>query len=119
MRLGMLGSLLAGLGVAAGAFGAHGLRDRLDPSMMGAFETAVRYQLIHALAILLAAERARGAGRLAGAAGVAFVVGILLFSGSLYGLALGGPRALGAATPFGGGALILGWLMLAGSYRAS
>ena len=118
MRLGAVGSLLAALGVVAGAFGAHALRGRLEPASLAAFETAVRYQLVHAIAVLLAVERARAVGRMAGIAGVVFVVGIVLFSGSLYGLALGGPRALGALTPLGGVAFILGWLVLAASHRA-
>jgi len=117
MRLGAMGSVLGALAVAAGAFGAHALRGRLDPSAMATFETAVRYHLIHAVAVLLAAERARAAPKPAGAAGALFVLGILLFSGSLYALAMGSPRWLGAVTPFGGLAFMLGWLLLAASYR--
>ena len=109
MRLGMAGALLGALAVAAGAFGAHALRGRLDPAMLAAFETAARYQLIHAPAVLLAAQRAREVGGSLGRlAGTLFVVGVLLFSGSLYAMALGAPRAIGLATPFGGASLIAG-----------
>lgn len=114
----MLGAILAGLGVAAGAFGAHALRDRLEPASLTTFETAARYQLFHALAIILAGERAaRSPSRAAEIAGNIFVAGILLFSGSLYALALGGPRALGVITPLGGLAFMSGWVVLALSYR--
>jgi len=117
MRLGMMGALLAGLAVAAGAFGAHGLRGRLDASALSAFETAARYQLFHALAIVLAAERAaRAPGRAAEIAGNLFIAGILLFSGSLYARALGGPEWLALMTPFGGLAFMSGWVALAVSY---
>ena len=118
MRLAMTGALLAGLGVAAGAFGAHGLRDRLDAGSMSTFETAVRYQLVHGLALLIASQRSAQAPA-ARYAAVAFVAGILLFSGSLYALALGAPRALGMITPFGGLAFIGGWIALAVSYRGA
>ncbi len=99
-------ALLGGLGVAAGAFGAHGLRSRLEPRDLEIFETAVRYQLIHALAVGLAAVV--GAPR----AAWLFTVGTIVFSGSLYVLVLTGPRWMGAITPIGGLALIGGWLAL-------
>jgi uncharacterized membrane protein YgdD (TMEM256/DUF423 family) len=104
-------ALLGAAGVALGAFGAHGLRARLEPRALEIWETAVRYQLVHAVALLALAlsplaESARAAGWL-------FVAGIALFSGSLYGLALGGPRLLGPITPLGGLALIAGWLWIA------
>jgi uncharacterized membrane protein YgdD (TMEM256/DUF423 family) len=109
----VLGAIMAGIGVAAGAFGAHGLRERLAPEMLGVFEVGVRYHLIHALALLAVAwatTRWPGTGPIA--AGWLFLGGILLFSGSLYGLSLSGVRGLGAITPFGGVAFIVGWLVL-------
>lgn len=115
MNLGVVAGLLGALAVVLGAFGAHALRDRLGEADRAIFETGARYQLLHALAAVLAAERAARA-RGATAAGWAFVSGTLLFSGSLYGLALGGPRLLGAITPLGGLGFILGWLLLAWSF---
>lgn len=110
----ILGSLFALLGVAAGAFGAHALRGVLSADLAAIFETAVRYQLVHALALLAAAwASARWPGPAASAAGVLFIAGIVLFSGSLYLLTLTGVRALGAITPLGGVALIAGWACLA------
>ena len=112
--LGVAGAVFAFLGVAAGAFGAHGLRTRLDPAMLQVYETAVRYQIIHALALLivwLAADRLRG--RATSVLGWLFVVGIVLFSGSLYAMALTGVRAWGMVTPFGGLCFLIGWLCLA------
>lgn len=98
------------LGVLLGAFGAHGLRDRVtDPHLLEVWDTAARYHLVHALAIGLVAAHPRRPA----AAGVAFVVGILLFSGSLYAMTLTGARALGAITPFGGLSFIAGWVLLA------
>jgi uncharacterized membrane protein YgdD (TMEM256/DUF423 family) len=109
-----IGAALAALGVAAGAFGAHGLKGRLTPEMLAVFETGVRYHLIHALALLAVAWAAtRWESRAIPAAGWLFVAGILLFSGSLYILTLNGIRAFGAITPIGGAAFILGWLLLA------
>jgi uncharacterized membrane protein YgdD (TMEM256/DUF423 family) len=110
----VVGALLAALAVAAGAFGAHALRSRLTADMLGVFETGVRYHLIHALALLAVAwATARWPGTAGKVAGWLFVTGILLFSGSLYALTLSGMRALGAITPFGGAAFIVGWLALA------
>ena len=111
----ILGSLSAGLAVALGAFGAHGLRSRLLPDRLVTFETAVRYQIYHALGLLaVAAAITRGPGSsLPVAAGWLFVLGTLLFSGSLYLLALTDKRWLGAITPFGGLAFIAGWICLA------
>lgn len=118
MRLGTVASLLAALAVAAGAFGAHGLRGRIDANALGVFETAVRYHLLHAFAAAFAADRAsRGGGAAAGWAGALFVVGIALFAGSLYVLALGGPRWVGVLTPLGGLAFMAGWVALAASFR--
>ncbi len=109
----ILGAVLAGMGVAAGAFGAHALRERLTPELLGVFEVGVRYHLIHALALLgVAWATARWPGMGTIAAGWLFLGGIVLFSGSLYGLSLSGIRALGAITPFGGVAFIVGWLVL-------
>lgn len=108
-----LGGLFGAVAVAAGAFGAHALRARLEPRELEAFETAARYQMYHALA-LFAVAWAIGCNRRWGtAAGSLLAGGTVLFSGSLYALALGGPRWLGGVTPFGGTALILGWLCLA------
>ncbi len=109
-----LAGVLGASGVAAGAFGAHGLRGRLDAAMMSAFETGVLYHLLHAVALLGVAWLAqRLPGPLTSAAGWLLVVGIVLFSGSLYVLALGGPRWLGPVTPLGGLALIAAWVLLA------
>ncbi|MBA2538901.1 MAG: DUF423 domain-containing protein [Deltaproteobacteria bacterium] len=114
-----LGALNAALSVAAGAFGAHGLRDRLEPRALEIFETAARYHMYHALAMVLAGLLAARGGSLApGArtAGWMFQVGIVVFSGSLYALALTDIKVLGAITPLGGAAFLAGWLWLA--YRA-
>lgn len=101
------------LGVALGAFGAHALKQRLAPDMLRVWETAVQYQFWHALALLavgLLALRAPSAGLTM--AGCGFALGVLLFSGSLYALALSGIRSLGAITPIGGVALLVGWAAL-------
>jgi len=109
-----LGSVSALLGVALGAFAAHGLKPDLAPSLLAAFETGVRYQLYHALALLaLGLAWARWPGPLMIASGYLFVAGTVLFSGSLYALSLSGMRWLGAITPFGGVAFLLGWACLA------
>lgn len=110
----LLGSALAGLAVAAGAFGAHGLRERLAPDMLAVFETGARYQMYHALGLLGAAWAAgRWPGTATTAAGWCFVAGIVVFSGSLYVLSLSGVRWLGAITPLGGLAFLAGWALLA------
>lgn len=115
-----LGALSGFISVAAGAFGAHALRGRLSPEYLGIFETAARYQMYHALALLAVAWVInRGAGSTAQWAGWLFLIGTLLFSGSLYGLALSGARWLGAITPLGGVAFLVGWLCLAFSWRSS
>jgi uncharacterized membrane protein YgdD (TMEM256/DUF423 family) len=111
-----IGSVLMTLAVAAGAFGAHGLRNKLDAYSMSVYEKAVFYHFVHALGILLTAVLARtGAITVAGQGRAAwlFLVGILVFSGSLYALAVSGIRILGAITPIGGVAFIAGWLVLA------
>ncbi len=108
-----LGALIAGLAVAAGAFGAHGLSDRVAPDMLAIFETGARYQMYHGLALLAVAwAAARWPGGGTTMAGWLFVGGVVLFSGSLYALALSGVRALGAITPVGGVAFVAGWLAL-------
>ena len=107
----LIGSVLGFLGVAFGAFGAHGLKSRLTPEMLVVFETGVRYQMYHAFAILIVAAAIGGMGRdpLLGAAGWFFAAGVLLFSGSLYALALTGTGILGAITPIGGLLFLIGW----------
>ena len=106
----LVGALAGFLGVALGAFGAHGLRARLPPEMLDVFETGVRYQMYHAFAILIVAlAAARLDGWLIRAAGWSFAVGIVLFSGSLYLLALSRITMLGAITPIGGLAFLAGW----------
>jgi uncharacterized membrane protein YgdD (TMEM256/DUF423 family) len=107
----LAGALLGAAGVALGAFGAHGLRARLDARALEVWETAVRYHLVHAVA-LLALALSPYAAQLR-TAGWLFAAGIALFSGSLYALALGGPRLLGPVTPLGGLALVAGWLWIA------
>src|SRR5262245_58436350 len=102
------------LAVAAGAFGAHALRARLTPGDLEIFETAARYQMYHALALLAAAWAVgRGPGGAAQLAGWLFLGGTVVFSGSLYLLVLTGQRWLGAVTPIGGLGLLAGWLALA------
>lgn len=109
-----LGAWSACLAVAAGAFGAHALRARLSPELLGAFETGARYQMYHALALLAVGWAAvQWPGPLPRAAGWLFVLGTVLFSGSLYALALSGARWLGAVTPLGGVAFLAGWVCLA------
>lgn len=110
-----IGSISALLGVAAGAFGAHALKARIDPDMLLVYETAVRYQLIHAIALLAVGLAAvlRPARRWSIPIGL-FAAGTVLFSGSLYALALTGIRWFGAVTPLGGVSFLLGWLVLTG-----
>ena len=110
----LIAALAGFLGVALGAFGAHGLRARLSPEMLAVFETGVRYHLVHAVALLaLAGLMNRLNGWLVTTAGWLFVAGIVLFSGSLYLLALTGVTILGAITPLGGLAFLAGWACLA------
>lgn len=117
MRLGTIASLVALLAVAAGAFGAHALKTQLDAGALATFETAARYQLIHGLAAVFAADRAaREGGAAARSAALAFLVGALFFCGSLYTLALGGPPILGAVAPLGGLGFMTGWGFLAASF---
>ena len=108
------GAVSAFVGVAVGAFGAHGLKSRLDAEALAVFEVGVRYQMYHAFALVAAGWAvSRWPGALAVAGGWLFVVGTLLFSGSLYLLSLTGVRWLGAITPLGGLAFLAGWLCLA------
>ncbi len=104
-------SLLGAIGVVLGAFGAHGLRARLTPEQLSSWETAVTYHLLHA--VLIAALAWNPGERPIGLPAGLFVAGILLFSGSIYTLVLGGPRWMGPVTPLGGLAFISGWLSLA------
>ena len=111
-----LGAVAGGSAVGLGAFGAHALRARLTESALATWQTAVTYQFTHALALLAVAILLRlglGPERSLTIAGAAFFIGMVLFSGSLYLLALGGPRWLGPVTPLGGLAFIVGWVALA------
>jgi uncharacterized membrane protein YgdD (TMEM256/DUF423 family) len=109
-----LGAISAFFAVAAGAFGAHALRDSLPADRLQVFETAARYQMYHALALLVVGLATFGAGASAAQwAGRLFVAGTILFSGSLYILALSGVRVWGAVTPFGGVAWLAAWAALA------
>jgi uncharacterized membrane protein YgdD (TMEM256/DUF423 family) len=110
----LIGALTGFTGVALGAFGAHALRSRLSPEMLAVFETGVRYQMYHAFAILIVGLiLGRMGGWMISAAGWLFTAGIILFSGSLYLLAFTGVTVLGAVTPIGGLAFLLGWACLA------
>jgi uncharacterized membrane protein YgdD (TMEM256/DUF423 family) len=110
----LIGALAGVAGVGLGAFGAHGLRGRLSPEMLAVFETGVRYHMYHALALVTtAALMGRLDGRLINAAGWLFTAGIVLFSGSLYVVALTGVGVFGAITPIGGLAFLAGWACLA------
>jgi uncharacterized membrane protein YgdD (TMEM256/DUF423 family) len=109
-----LGALSALLAVGAGAFGAHALRERLVPDMLSVFDVGARYHMYHALGLLAASWAvSRWPGAAAVAAGWLFVAGTVIFSGSLYLLAFTGQRWLGAVTPLGGLAFMLGWAALA------
>lgn len=112
----LVGALLGGLAVGAGAFASHALQERLNERALAIFETAARYQMYHALALLavgLWLSRVEQGRSLLTAAGVAYLVGIGLFSGSLYALGLTGIKVLGAITPLGGVAFLVGWGCLA------
>ena len=111
-----LAALLAGLAVALGAFGAHAMTGHYDARALQIFETAVRYQMYHALAVGLCAVLGLH-GRRTGKAAVCFVLGIVLFCGSLYGIVFLDARWLGAVTPIGGLAFLAGWLLLASGTR--
>ena len=111
----VLGALGALVSVVLGAFGAHALKDRLDDYSLGVFDTAVQYQFYHSLALLIVAlvMLQMPASTLLRSSSVLFVLGIVVFSGSLYVLSLTGIRWLGAVTPLGGLAFIAGWACLA------
>jgi uncharacterized membrane protein YgdD (TMEM256/DUF423 family) len=111
----VLGSASAGIAVALGAFGAHALKARLSPEMLAVYETGVRYQIFHALALLAVAWACTRwpSSTAVTVSGWLFVAGTLLFSGSLYALSLSGVRSLGAVTPLGGVAWLVGWACLA------
>jgi uncharacterized membrane protein YgdD (TMEM256/DUF423 family) len=111
----LVAAVLGFLGVAFGAFGAHGLRGRLSPDMLAVFEIGVRYQMYHVFALLAvtAAIAYFGRARLLVIAGWSFIAGTLIFCGSLYALALTGTGMFGAITPIGGLGLLLGWACLA------
>lgn len=115
----ILGAVLGAASVGLGAFGAHGLRSKvlageLEPRLFEVWETAAQYQMYHALALIAAAWLfSQTHSTSATVAGWAFVVGIALFSGSLYTMTLTGIKWLGAVTPLGGTALIIGWIALA------
>lgn len=109
-------AVMAGLSVAGGAFASHALKKSLSQQALAIFETGSKYQMYHALALLMVGlflSRNEMASTLLNAAGWAFIVGIVLFSGSLYALSLSGVRWLGAITPFGGFAFLVGWGCLA------
>lgn len=113
------GALLMLAAVAAGAFGAHALKDRFGAYEQGIWETAVRYQAYHALALFIVAWlETRSVSKAVPAAGWFFIAGSLIFSGSLYALALTGQKKLGAVTPIGGLAFLIGWALLLFSSHA-
>ncbi len=109
-----IGAVNGLVSVAAGAFGAHGLKDKLSARHLEVFETAARYHMYHALALLAVAWLAsRGATSIVNASGWSFLVGIVIFCGSLYALAITGIDKLGMITPVGGLAMMVGWAFLA------
>jgi uncharacterized membrane protein YgdD (TMEM256/DUF423 family) len=109
-----IGALSGFLAVALGAFAAHALKSRMDAAMLANFEIGVRYQMYHALALLFVGlAHAKWPGTALAASGWLFVAGTVIFSGSLYVLSITGARWLGAIAPFGGVALLAGWLCLA------
>jgi len=110
----VIGAAMAGLAVALGAFGAHGLKDRVEADLLQIYETGARYHMYHAFGLILVAVASKWApGGATNAAGWCFLAGIILFSGSLYTMTLTGHRWLGAVTPLGGLAFISGWALLA------
>ena len=111
-----IAAILAGLSVAGGAFASHALKERLSERALEIFETGSKYQMYHALALLaigLLLSRSEVASTLLNTAGFAFIAGVVLFSGSLYALSLSGIKWLGAITPLGGVAFLVGWGCLA------
>ena len=121
LKIAFISAALAGaIGVVFGAFGAHALRGSIEPRLMETFQTAVQYQLIHALALLLVSLTMGWLGQSLSfeISAYAFIAGIILFSGSLYGLVLTEMRWLGPVTPLGGLCLIAGWMaLLVGGFR--
>jgi len=110
----VFGALSALVGVGAGAFGAHGLKGRLDPEMLSIFEVGVRYQMYHAFALIAAAwSQAKWPSKFVTIGGWMFVVGTVIFSGSLYMLSMTDEKWLGMITPFGGLAFMAGWACIA------
>lgn len=108
------GALSAFIGVAAGAFGAHGLKSRLSPELLSTFEVGVRYQMYHAFALMAVAwAQTKWPSSLVVIGGWLFIIGTILFSGSLQLMSLSGVRWVGAITPFGGFAFLAGWVCLA------
>ena len=110
----IIGAVFGFLGVGLGAFGAHLLKQKLSPDLFDIFEVGVRYHMYHALALIgVGLVAAQWPGTAIGLSGWAFTAGIVIFSGSLYVLALSGTRWLGAITPIGGLAFLAGWVLLA------
>ena len=110
----MLGALFAFMGVAAGAFGAHVLKERISADMLGVFEVGVRYQMYHALALIATAWMyTKGPSAIVTTSAWCFAIGIIIFSGSLYLLSLSGLKWFGAITPLGGLAFLTGWACMA------
>ena len=116
MNAAFAGALATGIGVALGAFGAHGLKGRVDAGLIETWQTGVQYQMIHGLALLLVSTMKRTDPAMRRVAW-AFLIGILIFSGSLYTLVLTGVRLWGAVTPIGGVAFLTGWTMMASAVR--
>lgn len=112
MNSGLAGALVAGTGVALGAFGAHALEGRVGAGLIETWQTGVQYQLVHGLALLLISASGR-TDPWSRRAAMAFMVGTVVFSGSLYALVLSGVRLWGAVTPIGGVAFLTGWTLLA------
>jgi uncharacterized membrane protein YgdD (TMEM256/DUF423 family) len=109
----ILGALSAFLGVAAGAFGAHGLKSRISAEMLSVFEVGVRYQMYHAFALITVAYlQAKWPSSIVTVGGWLFVIGTILFSGSLYFMSVGGVKWLGAITPIGGLSFLAGWICM-------
>ena len=111
-----IAAVFGGLAVAGGAFASHALKDKLSDRALEIFETGTRYQMYHALALLLVVvllTQSQAAQTWLNSAGIAFIVGTIIFSGSLYALSLSGIQWLGAITPIGGAAYLIGWGCLA------
>lgn len=109
----VVGAVISGLSVAAGAFGAHALKSTLDPKDLAIFETAARYQFYHGLALIALGLFERAYGVSVRVPFIAFCTGVILFCGSLYVLVMSGVRGFGAVTPFGGVAFLVGWASFA------